>query len=158
MARMKGQGRKPKPTVLKLLHGTARKHRINPREPKPKVGEMLPPEHLSPLAREHWITVEEQLRSAGILTTLDRPALEVLCEVYARWCLANEEIKKTGILIRGESGGFVKSPYLFVSSKSFDQMLKMLTEFGMTPSARTRVNAIGGNEPDNEFEKFLNEK
>ena len=44
-------GRKPLPTHLKLVKGTARPHRINKAEPRPAVAVPEPPAHLDERAR-----------------------------------------------------------------------------------------------------------
>ena len=43
-------GRKPLPTQLKLVKGTARPHRMNPAEPQPVVAVPLTPDHLDDAA------------------------------------------------------------------------------------------------------------
>jgi phage terminase small subunit len=38
-----------------------------------------------------------------------------------------------------------------VAKHAFDQMRHMATEFGMTPSSRTRITTIDGDTDDNPF-------
>ena len=47
-------GRKPLPTRLKVLKGTAQPCRTNPREPRPEVVALDPPEYLGTTARAEW--------------------------------------------------------------------------------------------------------
>ena len=82
-----------------------------------------------------------ELSSVGLVTKLDRTALAAYCQVYARWVEAEEQIKTHGVLVKGSKGYPVVSPYLEVANKAIQQMRLLLAEFGMTPSARTRVSA-----------------
>ena len=132
-------GRRPKPTKLKLLQGNPGKRKIPDDEPEPEVCVPDPPEHLSEAAREHWQQVATELADAGILTRIDRDALGLYCEAYARWVHANQQIQQFGPLVKAPSGYPMQSPFLAIANKAFDQMRAMLTEFGMTPSSRTKV-------------------
>ena len=48
------KGRTPKPTEMKKLAGTLRKHRQNLDEPQPEAGTPEPPADLDTAAREAW--------------------------------------------------------------------------------------------------------
>ena len=132
-------GRKSLPTNLKVIQGTDRKHRINKDEPKPKSDNLVMPKGMSVKAVECWGEVSKNLKQAGILTNLDNHALMLYCEAYARWVDANDNLKLEGVVIIAKSGFPVQSPYLAIANKAFDQMTKLLTEFGMTPSSRSKV-------------------
>lgn len=141
-------GRKPTPTALKLLTGTARPSRVNKSEPKPKADNIKMPAGLSTGAKKCWKIVAAQLKEAGVLTNLDSHALAMYCEVFARWQTANENLARFGPVIKAPSGFPVQSPYLTISNKAFDQMKGMLIEFGMTPSSRTKVSTVAPEEED----------
>lgn len=84
------------------------------------------------------------------MTELDVAALMAYCTAYARHVEAEEQIAKFGTVIKAPSGFLVQSPYLAISNKALDQMTRMLVEFGMSPSSRTRVTAVstgGGASP-----------
>ena len=129
------------PTALKLVKGTHRASRDNKNEPKPKADNIKMPAGLSPLAKKHWTMICKQLKDAGIMTNIDIPALMIYCESYAMWKDATDKINSHGAVVKGKDGFPVRSPYFMVMQRSFDQMKAMLTEFGMTPSSRSRVNA-----------------
>lgn len=151
-------GRKPLPTHLKAIKGTTRASRRNRDEPMPAADNIEMPEGMSADARMQWSQVLTQLKDAGVLTNVDVPALRLYCEAFARWKLAHERIAKEGPVVKSRNGFAVQSPYLHVANKSFDQMLKILTEFGMTPSSRSRVKTSswqrtdGGNPADRYFD------
>ena len=135
-----GVGRKPVPTALKLIKGTAQPCRTNNSEPKPKADNIKMPAGMSVMAKKHWSKVCSQLKDAGIITNLDVTALMIYCESYAQWRDATDKINTHGSVVKGSQDFPVRSPYLYVAQKAFDQMKSMLTEFGMTPSSRTKVN------------------
>ena len=140
------QGRKPVPTALKLIKGTDQPCRMNKNEPKPKADRITMPAGLSPEAKKHWKQVIKHLKDAKIMTNLDVPALMIYCEAYAQWKDATDKINDHGAIIRGQNGP-ARSPYLMVAQKAFDQMKQMLTEFGMTPSSRTKISTNGEDDP-----------
>jgi P27 family predicted phage terminase small subunit len=148
------RGRKPKPTKLRLLQGNAGKRRINEREPKPAPSIPSPPEHLTEPAKQEWARVAEQLALLGLLTDLDRAAFSAYCQAYGRWVEAEEMLKKTGTVVKAPSGYPILSPYLSVANKAVEQMRAFLTEFGLTPSSRSRIAVGPGSETD-DMEDFL---
>ena len=147
-------GRKPLPTRLKLVKGTLRKHRVRSDEPTPGTENVAPPGYMSKAARKQWEITCPQLLDAGVMTDMDVDALAMYCEAFARWRDANEQIKKHGPVVMAKSGFPVQSPYVAISNKAFDQMKSMLTEFGMTPSSRTRVSTVKPPEGPNPFDNL----
>ncbi|MFM0263114.1 phage terminase small subunit P27 family [Paraburkholderia sediminicola] len=135
------RGRKPVPTALKLARGNPGKRPLPDSEPRPGL-EVVIPDWLSPAACKHWSTVADPLRAAGLLTALDAIALGLYCEAFARWQYANEQIVKLGPVVKGAAGYSVKSPFVAVANTAYEQMTRMLCEFGMTPSSRSRVTAM----------------
>ena len=67
--------RKPLPTHLKLVKGTARPHRMNKGEPKPAVAVPEPPGHLDERARARFAGMAGMLARHGVMTELDAGAL-----------------------------------------------------------------------------------
>ena len=156
------KGRKPLPTNLKVIHGTARPHRVNDQEPKPeKVRRPLAPKSLSADARKHWKKIARDLEACGVLTLMDQDALALYCELYAQWVEAGDMIQKKGIVIADprylakETPVTVpiQSPYFMASLKLAEQMKAMLCEFGMTPSSRSRIRA-DSDKPGDDYEAW----
>ena len=133
-------GPKPLPAAIHQLRGTFRPDRHSD-SVVPKTGLPTCPAHLNSTAKREWKRVLSELGPIGLATKLDRSALAAYCQVYARWVEAEEQIKTHGVLVKGSKGYPVLSPYLEVANKAIQQMRLLLAEFGMTPSARTRVSA-----------------
>jgi P27 family predicted phage terminase small subunit len=153
------RGPKTKPTNLKILTGTARSHRINPQEPKPQVAAPQAPEHLTDIARDEWVRVVEELVNLGILTNLDRGALAADCQAYGRWTaaetalarMAEKDAVTEGLIIRTKSGNIIQNPMVGVANKAMADMVRYAAEFGLTPSARTRVAGLDAQTAPNPF-------
>jgi P27 family predicted phage terminase small subunit len=125
------------------------------REAEPAPGLPDPPPHLSELAREQWHKLGGKLAALRLVTEIDAPALAALCQAYARWAEAEEKIRQFGPVITSPSGYLIQSPYLAIANRSLEQMMRILVEFGMTPSSRSRV-AAEDYAPASPFEELRN--
>lgn len=138
-------GRKLLPTQVKLLRGTAQRCRMNPDEPAPDPSIPDAPTHLSPEAREEWDRVAGELYDLGVLSAVDRAALAAYCQAYGRWVAAERELRREdgsmNLISVTSNGNVIQNPLVGIANKSLELMHKYLTEFGMSPSSRTRVGA-----------------
>jgi P27 family predicted phage terminase small subunit len=100
------------------------------------------PSHLTPAAAKEWRRVARALHRMGVVTEFDRAALAAYCQAYGRWVEAEEKLKETPILFRTPSGYVQQSPWLGIANKQLELMGRFMTELGMTPAARSRVEAI----------------
>ena len=139
------KGRKPLPTALHILRGNpSRKKLTGLNEPTTKVEVPRTPQHLSPIAKKHFPKIAKQLAAAKVMTRLDTDALAMYCEAYAKWFTSNEELKNCEWITLTENGYPVQTPWLSISNNAFNQMKAMLCEFGLTPSSRTKVQTVPG--------------
>lgn len=152
-------GRPPKPSKLKELAGNPGKRALNKAEPKPTVKRPPCPKHLQGEARREWNRITKQLLAMGVLTEVDRAALAAYCQCWARWVEAEDAMREPGfrMITTTDNGYPVVSPWLNVANAAMKQMLRFLTEFGMTPSSRSRVTVEKEQEAD-PFEEFLKRK
>ncbi len=149
-------GRKPKPTALRIVQGNPGKRPLPKNEPKPKAMVPRAPAHLSAEQKKIFRRVAKQLNNANIITRIDGVALELLCEAYSRWLDALDKVKLMGMVVKSPSGFPVQNPYLGIANRAFDQAQKMMTEFGMTPSSRTRVQTVGADEKtESQYDEFV---
>ena len=155
------KARETKPTKLKLLTGTARAHRINPHEPQPKVARPKAPGHLTEAALAEWDRIIVELVALGILTNLDRGALAAYCQAYGRWSAAEKALARMadhdavtdGLIVKTKSGNLIQNPLVGAANKAMADMVRYAAEFGLTPSARTRVTGMSDAAP-NPFAAF----
>lgn len=109
------RGRKPKPVALKILEGY-QASRTNFAEPRIPAASVKAPSWLKGHALTKWKELAPLLAAAGMFTEGDRSALEQLCDDYS--------------IIRTES-----------CPKAKDRYRRLLTEFGLTPSSRSRLKS-----------------
>lgn len=123
---------------------------MNKKEPKPKVRIPTAPSHLSSAAATEWKRICKELYNLGLLTGADRAALGAYCQCYGRWRMAEQAIAKAakekgaiagGMIIQTTNGNKIQSPLVGIANKAMADMMKYASEFGMTPSARTRIEA-----------------
>lgn len=129
-------GRKPLPTKLKLLRGNPGKRPLNPNEPQPDPEMPLKPTNMGEIASAKWDEMAPKLHRIGILTEIDGDALEAYCDAYEKMTLSRANMEMYGVTM-----GDKKHPAFQVWSDSLKLMKSFLTEFGMTPSSRSRLSA-----------------
>lgn len=146
-------GRAPKPTALKLIDGT-RRDRINEREPLPRGLPPAPPAGLADDVRDVWDYTVRELDAMGIAFAADRDALVCYCEAVVTHRRASELLAVSDVLVTGLHGGQVRNPALQVQRDAAAMVRGYAQEFGLTPSARTRIEhraGPDGSEDENPF-------
>lgn len=144
------RGRKPVPTELKKQRGTDRPDRGVDNEAQFPIPSRMysPPENLNEWGEKAWRYYGKLLLDAGLFTDADRMAMELLCQSYGRWIEAERNVALTGTVLTSDRGNFYTNPYLHVANKAWDQIKRMLAEFGLTPAERTRVAALAGDKEE----------
>lgn len=148
------RGRKPKPTELKELEGNPGKRAINHQEPKPDVAIPECPPHLKGVARTEWNRLAVELHALKLITKIDRAALAICCTAWADYVKACGKLEKEGEVIISDQGGMYQNPWVAIKKRSMDQVMKFYSEFGMSPSSRTRIKVDAPTEED-EMAGFL---
>lgn len=132
-------GRKPMPRELKLLHG-------NPGKKKIPEGVRVPPRAptcprwLLPEAKREWRRIAPGLENLGLLTEIDRASLAAYCQALARAITAERVIAKDGETFETPSGYIQQRPEVAIAVKQWGLVAKFATEFGLTPSSRSRIS------------------
>ena len=139
MARKSGPA--PKPTAIKQLEGNPGKRKLNKREPKVNSGIPVCPSWLLPEAKNEWKRLAKKLHLMGILTINDRTAFAGYCQSYAKWKEAQEHITEEGPVYTTETGYQRPNPWIAISDTNQKLMLQFGSEFGLTPSSRSRIVA-----------------
>ena len=149
---MAQRGRKPKPTALKELEGNPGKRPLNKNEPKPDKKAPRCPAWLEEEAKREWKRTGRLLEQLGLLTEMDMAAFAGYCQAYARWKEAEEFITQHGTMIRTPNGYLQQVPQVSIAQTNLKIMLKFCEQFGLTPSARSRMTA--GEEQRQEFDSM----
>ena len=152
-------GRKPLPAELHEQRGS---YKINPqrRKKNPKaIGKPKMPRHLDKYGRDEWKRIVELMQEMGTLSKSDATAIEQYCEAYSDWRTAKDWIKKTGIAhVKYEKNGkpiTCRSAFMTIKQQSADRCYRYLVEFGMTPSARSRLQVEAKETESDWFELAL---
>lgn len=136
------RGPKPTPTRMRVLQGNPAKRPLPKNEPRPKRTERTPnmPAWLPEKARAIWKQHARALWDLGLLTQVDVDALAALCETEALYRTALEMIEREGAVWTNEQTGYSQqTAWVSVRNTTLKQMQQLWAEFGMTPSARTKV-------------------
>lgn len=142
-------GRKPTPSALKLVKGNPGKRALNKKEAVVLPAEPTPPSFLSDEAKVEWGRVVGTLFRVGLMTELDRAALAAYCQAYGRWAQAEGALSRMAELdpdtmaltIRTSNGNAIQNPMVGIANKAKADMVRYALEFGMSPSARSKVDA-----------------
>jgi P27 family predicted phage terminase small subunit len=156
--RLAVRGRKPVPTVMKVLRGNPGRRPLNEHEPEPEAPvDLTPPDWLQEDARLEWADKAPMLQRLGLLTEADLDAFCLYCQTFARWKAAEKKLLEFGMVVKSTShNGFpIVSPYLQIANKAQQQATKMLIEFGLTPSSRSRVTVVKPSRVDKQKERFF---
>ena len=96
------------------------------------------------------------LETMGLLTEMDMAAFAGYCQAYARWREAEEFLTQHGSMVRTPNGYLQQVPQVSIAQTNMKIMLKFCEQFGLTPSARSRiVGGDGGGDDEDEMEKLL---
>lgn len=145
------RGPAPKPTALRLIDGD-REDRINRHEPVPRSGAMVCPDEVSPAVREVWDYTVAELEHMGIDAPADRDSLVCYCEAVVAHRQASRVLAGSSVLVKGLHGTWVRNPALQIQRDAAQTIRGFAQEFGLTPSARSRIENRGEDaDNDNPF-------
>ena len=134
---------KPKPTKMKVIEGNPSRRPLPENEPQPDVLPKIPtaPDYLTKHAKEEWSEIAPPLHRLGLLTEIDLPVFEMYCLARGNVIAATEEMKNGTMTITTDKGNEVQHPIIGILNRSIEISHKLATEFGMTPSSRSKVTA-----------------
>lgn len=146
---MNKAGRKPKPTALKQLHGTFRQDRVleNEAQLEPLNEIPLAPENLPQETKDLWFSIHVQAQKLQMLSKIGSVQLARYCDYHAIYCEARDNIfpKKGKMKLITTSVGSTgqiskrKNEYFTIMREASDEMRKIESEWGFTPSSATRI-------------------
>lgn len=162
-------GRPPKPTLLKIVGGTARPDRVLKDEPQP-IGDLkVPPAWLTAEQKEIWSYAIEHAPK-GLLRLLDRDLFLSWVRAVAERDLCEAKVAELGPVLRQARSvkttkspngtvttttrpeGIVRSPWAIARDAAEARMMKAISELGFSPTSRSRITlAAGGKKDANRF-------
>ena len=133
-------GRPRKPTALKIAEGD-QPCRINGREPAARKGLGPVPDWIASdlNALEAWNRLEANLTELGLIKVVDSEAAALYCSTWSLFIKACEEVEDKGLTVA--TATTVKAnPALAIRNACQAQLVRLLTEFGMTPASRAGLH------------------
>lgn len=160
-------GRKKLPRQFHILNGTDKPCRRNDNEPQPEIEDEVPkpPKGLTGIAKRKWTEMAKKYHASGILSVLDYDALEIYCETWSVLQEAKTMMKKTivsvnladgrtiktSLIMMTKNNNIVNSPFLGIANTARRDCHKFLSDFGGTPSSRTKLKVEGKIKQTNKF-------
>lgn len=153
------KGRKPLPTQMKIVRGNPGKRSLNASEPKAKRGQPPRPSFLGRRGNEAWVEISALLDDMKVLTLADGPALALLCATYDDYREARDVVDEHGMTYESTNDltgttTIRARPEVAIMSDAAKRLRMLLVEFGLTPSARSRLH-VGGDAPEDPLDEFL---
>jgi len=146
-------GPPPKPPHLELVQGRPGKrrprHSIEPPIP-PQPPE--PPAYLTGHALAVWSELAGELHKLGLLTPLDVSVFATYCDAVGRWRTACEVLEA---MPKGERYTTPAGRTLLrIERMAADQMLRLGSQFGLSPMSRLRL-AVPPPRPPSKFDGLI---
>ena len=140
---MARRGPKPTPRNLRLVKGTDRPDRMNESEPVVPVSVPDAPSHLNPDEQRIFTEQAEILAKMRVMTEADVKALSIFARAWKESLdMHDQMIKSGGIIVQAPRTKVpMFNPYKKARDDAEKKAIAILTEFGLTPSSRTRVKS-----------------
>jgi len=150
-------GRRPKPTAQRKLEGNPGRRPLNPDEPTAVAGLPPCPAHLHGEARLIWKRLGKQLLAEKRIALVYEGAFALYCSAWGRYVKAEKAMakKRSGEVVKAPSGYLVQSPWLAISNRAQQQMMKAIGELGISPTSQSKVSKVTHGATVSRFEEFL---
>ncbi len=156
-------GRRPLPSNVHMIRGNPSKlsatDLMDSFQPQVEIPDC--PRHLWPAAKKEWKRITPELDRYGLISKLDRSALALYCQCYARWVWAEEQLTRAmdeaatkraeaeakgemwtggdGVTVPTPNGHVGYSPHWVIANRAMEQVNKYLGAFGLEPCSRGKV-------------------
>ena len=151
------RGRRPKPTHLKLVTGTLRKHRQPNAEPRPEGDLLHCPDWFTESQRQGW-TYAIASAPRGLLKRIDRGLLVVYVVAEDEVYHCSLKISEVGLVVVSKQRGAVTNPFVRIRRMAMLTMLRAAAELGFTPASRSRIELMPDATPDDEWDAIFEDR
>lgn len=150
-----GKGRKAIPIALKIAAGNPSKRPLPP-DDKVARGEPVKPLDLSDDESVLWDKIVGDIKGAGVLYVTDG---EAITDLVRSLCVSRKAFSLIGdeyLVECGEEGADLKAnPLWKIVHESWQRAIRLMTEFGLTPSSRVKLTGLQPDNKVNELKAFL---
>src|SRR5688500_10113767 len=150
------RGRKPVPTVLRMLRGNPGKRAINRNEPQPgELSPECPPEITEPDAKKEWERAIVPSIALGVITSADRLFAIAHCELWATWrSQLADAARHPHVVAVGQNKHPTPNPARVMANRTLMLLTKVDQELGFSPVSRSRVTVGTAHKPKSKVEQF----
>lgn len=158
------RGPKPLPANVHLLHGNPGKKPLGALfdELRPEVEMPDAPSWMWAEAKKEWKRISDELLKYGLVSKLDRAALVLYVQAWAKMVWAEKQLARAmklaeqkrlaaeaagqeydggdGIMVKTANGNFTYSHHWVVGRHAATEVNRYLALFGLSPSSRSRVS------------------
>ena len=152
-------GRKPTPSVLKMLRNNPGKRPLNTAEPAPDaLSPDCPVELTDDVARAEWTRAIVPAIRGGLITSADRMFAIAHCDLWATWrSQLADAAQHAHVIAAGPNRYPMPNPARVMSHKTLQLLTKVDAELGFSPTARSRVT-LASRTPQSRVDQFRREK
>jgi P27 family predicted phage terminase small subunit len=136
------RGPQPKPSAVLKLNGSWRTEDRKKTELSVPCEAPSAPDWFCAEAKQEWGRIIPQLVRVGIVTPQDRAMLVVHCQAWGEYEQAARRVNEFDAGTAHHEGHIVDHPRV-VMGRAFERLMKTADRFGMSASARTRLNGKG---------------
>ena len=136
------KGPRPTPRNLRLIRGMKDQTRHKPARPivEPEVKIPQPPDYLTADETDVFVVTARKLAGMRLMTESDVDAIVVYARNWVDAQTARRALGSSSMLVRSPNGYPIINPHLAIARKAEDRCLRIMAEFGLTPSSRNRVS------------------
>ena len=156
-----GRGRKKIPTRIKEIQGTLKPERKLENEMQVSLVQQVPnpPAWLTEIGKEEWNKICHELFNKNMLHQIDLRLIEAYCNAMSLHIETEMMLRDKGrIQVFKNPDGSIKHtqsvPYQKIANDALDRALKIATQFGLTPSARSSIQQPTLIQQNNEYNFF----
>lgn len=117
------------------------------------------PSTLGEIGRAYYLFILEQLKTAGVLSNIDRPILTETAQILEYAEKAKLDIEKYGQMYETADGRgmmkLVKNPAVDIYNTMMNQFKTFGTQLGLSPSSRATLGALNVQQAVNEINPLL---
>lgn len=151
------RGRKPLAPEVHEHNGSYRKNPNRENKERPVIDGERPdaPEWFNELELEVWHALCADLEQKGVQDTSNRELLIAYCTAYAGWFECRRMVMENAYTMIDNHGNVKRHPVATDMHKFREQLNKLIPEFGLSPSSRSRLVSLKQDEDKNPFGELL---
>jgi P27 family predicted phage terminase small subunit len=151
------KGRKPIPNALKTMRGTDQPVRMAEETNVTVISKLPPPpKWLSEIGKKIYKNKGRELISQKVMATLDLDMFLLYCNEYAIYLETSEFINEVPLKAAiSEGSEKALNRAIRKNQRAWERAKSIAIEFGFTPSSRSRIKPISGDDEMSAIEKFM---